>query len=109
MKSLAFLEHVDHSRKAAIYAAEHDGKLRHFAYYEELGECRETFAQLLQDVQKGEIGVILTPDAILKQLSKRSEEHTSELQSHSDLVCRLLLEKKKREISHSCMGCNAAI
>src|SRR2546428_11058529 len=28
---------------------------------------------------------------------KRSEEHTSELQSRSDLVCRLLLEKKKRE------------
>src|SRR5260221_11461393 len=27
----------------------------------------------------------------------RSEEHTSELQSHSDLVCRLLLEKKKQE------------
>src|SRR5437588_5436041 len=26
----------------------------------------------------------------------RSEEHTSELQSHSDLVCRLLLEKKKQ-------------
>src|SRR5438132_8232710 len=30
----------------------------------------------------------------------RSEEHTSELQSHSDLVCRLLLEKKKRDIDH---------
>src|SRR5438034_6277337 len=28
-------------------------------------------------------------------LEGRSEEHTSELQSHSDLVCRLLLEKKK--------------
>src|SRR5438132_5345336 len=28
--------------------------------------------------------------------SWRSEEHTSELQSHSDLVCRLLLEKKKK-------------
>src|SRR5436190_6776974 len=28
-------------------------------------------------------------------IDKRSEEHTSELQSHSDLVCRLLLEKKK--------------
>src|SRR5438034_6899779 len=28
----------------------------------------------------------------------RSEEHTSELQSHSDLVCRLLLEKKKDHI-----------
>ncbi len=63
MKSLAFLEHVDHSRKAAIYAAQHDGKVRSFAYHEELGECRETFARLLQEVQKGEIGVILTPDA----------------------------------------------
>src|SRR5438034_2564305 len=29
--------------------------------------------------------------------AKRSEEHTSELQSHSDLVCRLLLEKKKND------------
>src|SRR5438034_3529276 len=28
--------------------------------------------------------------------AERSEEHTSELQSHSDLVCRLLLEKKKK-------------
>src|SRR5438132_5002157 len=31
----------------------------------------------------------------------RSEEHTSELQSHSDLVCRLLLEKKKKGPSTS--------
>src|SRR5438034_4552564 len=30
-------------------------------------------------------------------ISTRSEEHTSELQSHSDLVCRLLLEKKKKK------------
>src|SRR5437773_6852639 len=30
--------------------------------------------------------------------SVRSEEHTSELQSHHDLVCRLLLEKKKKKI-----------
>src|SRR2546421_3800190 len=30
-------------------------------------------------------------------LQLRSEEHTSELQSRSDLVCRLLLEKKKRD------------
>src|SRR5438132_9070569 len=32
-------------------------------------------------------------DVIIR--NDRSEEHTSELQSHSDLVCRLLLEKKK--------------
>src|SRR5438034_5096940 len=31
-----------------------------------------------------------------RSLMLRSEEHTSELQSHSDLVCRLLLEKKKK-------------
>src|SRR3970282_2972171 len=30
-----------------------------------------------------------------RRLNRRSEEHTSELQSHHDLVCRLLLEKKK--------------
>src|SRR5947207_10171910 len=30
----------------------------------------------------------------------RSEEHTSELQSHSDLVCRLLLEKKKKKTTN---------
>src|SRR5260221_9008203 len=37
---------------------------------------------------------------VLAQMSgvkARSEEHTSELQSHSDLVCRLLLEKKKKK------------
>src|SRR2546430_7384771 len=32
-----------------------------------------------------------------KLLPRRSEEHTSELQSQSNLVCRLLLEKKKKE------------
>src|SRR5438132_13026372 len=32
-----------------------------------------------------------------RQTCARSEEHTSELQSHSDLVCRLLLEKKKKK------------
>src|SRR5205085_12553612 len=33
----------------------------------------------------------------------RSEEHTSELQSQSNLVCRLLLEKKKRRQSRKCL------
>src|SRR5438034_2424347 len=34
---------------------------------------------------------------LLETIEMRSEEHTSELQSHSDLVCRLLLEKKKQK------------
>src|SRR5207249_10881180 len=33
-----------------------------------------------------------------EKIPERSEEHTSELQSRFDLVCRLLLEKKKREL-----------
>src|SRR5437588_4285214 len=34
---------------------------------------------------------------MLPDMTLRSEEHTSELQSHSDLVCRLLLEKKNKK------------
>src|SRR3970282_2663227 len=41
-------------------------------------------------VHAGEIFGLLGPNG-------RSEEHTSELQSHHDLVCRLLLEKKNEE------------
>src|SRR5437588_10280997 len=36
-------------------------------------------------------------DVAQERARARSEEHTSELQSHSDLVCRLLLEKKKKK------------
>src|SRR5215211_8413304 len=38
-----------------------------------------------------------TSTGITPSAGGRSEEHTSELQSHSDLVCRLLLEKKKKK------------
>src|SRR2546430_8842868 len=34
----------------------------------------------------------------------RSEEHTSELQSQSNLVCRLLLEKKKKKLKQKCIA-----
>jgi len=46
----------------------------------------------------GEIEILESPDipvVIDKEEEVGSEEHTSELQSHHDLVCRLLLEKKK--------------
>src|SRR5438477_9064728 len=38
------------------------------------------------------------PLLAIENVSRRSEEHTSELQSHVKLVCRLLLEKKKRSM-----------
>src|SRR5256886_3531694 len=44
-------------------------------------------------------GVLALLDA---QLEVRSEEHTSELQSQSNLVCRLLLEKKKQKEPRRC-------
>src|SRR5688572_31548030 len=36
---------------------------------------------------------------LIDDSERRSEEHTSELQSQSNLVCRLLLEKKKKQLS----------
>src|SRR5207247_6348662 len=41
-------------------------------------------------------GVEMRVAMMNKRMNKRSEEHTSELQSRVDLVCRLLLEKKKK-------------
>src|SRR5439155_22665236 len=43
--------------------------------------------------QRGQRGIPLRPQA---RPTERSEEHTSELQSRGHLVCRLLLEKKKK-------------
>src|SRR5260370_12542609 len=58
---------------------------------------------------EAELAVMLTDDAGIRTLNSnwrgidkpRSEEHTSELQSHLNLVCRLLLEKKKKKHTHS--------
>src|SRR5215204_1672770 len=44
------------------------------------------------------VRIMPRPTMTGKYETARSEEHTSELQSHSDLVCRLLLEKKKKKI-----------
>src|SRR5688572_32647953 len=41
-------------------------------------------------------------ERIDEMLGRRSEEHTSELQSQSNLICRLLLEKKKNTTYSSC-------
>src|SRR2546421_2646809 len=42
---------------------------------------------------------LISPSSADVRSAARSEEHTSELQSRSDLVCRLLLEKKKKKIN----------
>src|SRR2546430_8162732 len=50
-----------------------------------------------QERSLGEIKAWLEAGAFQVGLLYRSEEHTSELQSQSNLVCRLLLEKKKKK------------
>src|SRR2546430_10096269 len=45
--------------------------------------------------KQSEFAVVLSMNPLFADLGPRSEEHTSELQSQSNLVCRLLLEKKK--------------
>src|SRR5438034_5032896 len=53
---------------------------------------------IFEEVRRAELNVIAKARASFFRLENaRSEEHTSELQSHSDLVCRLLLEKKKKQ------------
>src|SRR5688572_32283607 len=53
---------------------------------------RNEFRPRFWDDSDNRIGVVKN----IKRRYERSEEHTSELQSQSNLVCRLLLEKKKK-------------
>src|SRR5205823_11173023 len=75
---------------------------RHLAWFRQLLELQqdahtpEEFLEFLKvDLYQDEI-FVFTPRGDVKRLPKRSEEHTSELQSLAYLVCRLLLEKKKK-------------
>src|SRR4030066_964042 len=51
-----------------------------------------------------EVGAEHPDDVIAEADELRSEEHTSELQSHLNLVCRLLLEKTNKKRSSACAG-----
>src|SRR5690242_21416221 len=62
-------------------------------------ELRARFRPLRRHRRLGRMHVQVTGTGMVHVLRKhafRSEEHTSELQSHVNLVCRLLLEKKKK-------------
>src|SRR5438034_8774196 len=61
----------------------------------DLGGDSSLAVELFNEIAKV-CGRELSPVTVLGRTPSRSEEHTSELQSHSDLVCRLLLEKKKK-------------
>src|SRR5260370_16605166 len=59
-----------------------------------------TLADVLPLAREYELAVLHTSAPSFAHDVKRSEEHTSELQSHLNLVCRLLLEKKKKKYTH---------
>src|SRR3712207_7896070 len=69
---------------------------------------QQPFKQKLQLEQTGNYDITMAnwgpdykdPISYLELFTTRSEEHTSELQSRQYLVCRLLLEKKKKQISY---------
>src|SRR5206468_11140265 len=63
----------------------------------ELGAVVRDQADALDDDVVDEPSVAALVHPIVDRDLRRSEEHTSELQSRSDLVCRLLLEKKKKK------------
>src|SRR5438034_7515199 len=56
-----------------------------------IGALQHEAAELMHKLRRDDA----SPREYYAEASRRSEEHTSELQSHSDLVCRILLEKKK--------------
>ena len=71
------------------------------AAWAQLGDEKCSWSNQLQLGRqlKRKSGVLRVFAVINCRCAARSEEHTSELQSHHDLVCRLLLEKKKLEKS----------
>src|SRR5229473_7926240 len=56
------------------------------------------YTTLFRSSRPGRLGVIAAREGLHHHPHRRSEEHTSELQSLAYLVCRLLLEKKNRNI-----------
>src|SRR2546423_5403184 len=65
------------------------------SYYRDVLPILQTHCQTCH--RPGEVGPVA-------RLAVRSEEHTSELQSLAYLVCRLLLEKKKKDLNTLCVN-----
>src|SRR5260370_2739764 len=72
------------------------GLRKHFPFYSPRYMAHMVSDQTLPSVLGYFAGLLYNPNNVTPEAAPvRSEEHTSELQSHLNLVCRLLLEKKK--------------
>src|SRR2546430_9531341 len=80
-----------------LFRSVYEGRI----YVPDNAELRAKVISLFHDPpESGHFGTLRTTELISRDFywPSRSEEHTSELQSQSNLVCRLLLEKKKKHL-----------
>src|SRR2546422_3137611 len=90
--SFSFGESIDSARSTCV--------LRSWLSNDSLGEPADLSSRKSPSSESSPIGV--SSESGLRDDSRmRSEEHTSELQSRLHLVCRLLLEKKKKKKTHT--------
>src|SRR5438105_9113594 len=90
IRNVAIIAHVDHGKTTLV-----DQLMRQSGLFRE-SELRGECILDSNDLER-ERGITILAKNIALQVDVRSEEHTSELQSRVDLVCRLLLEKKKKK------------
>src|SRR5699024_586607 len=87
----ATIQKVPKKKLDQLSGGNHQGIIAYVAAYE-----YATIDDLFQNAEEKDEPPFFI---VLDELEDRSEEHTSELQSRFDIVCRLLLEKKKNTIS----------
>src|SRR5260221_11226050 len=85
------------SYEQAISISKETGEIKSHLYLGKIKFCEvdDEFFYFSSDFLKFSVPKFIKGEEMVWEKG-RSEEHTSELQSHSDLVCRLLLEKKKK-------------
>src|SRR5258708_24889761 len=93
-------------QRLAVQVLEHHGQRLAAVVYVELAEELKAFAGRGVGVARAFLendfaakGLVHLVGAEAARIQRRSEEHTSELQSPDHLVCRLLLEKKKNRVA----------
>src|SRR5438034_6184983 len=90
------LEPLDRIRVGPVGQKEFDGRIAsHQRVSRPVNDAHAAFTNFFLQRVLAELFQLEFGFAEPSAPDNRSEEHTSELQSHSDLVCRLLLEKKK--------------